>query len=408
MQLVFILGSNPDLSRQEILAIATILPFPWSTFMIRPGVLGLKSTDTLSWESEGISGFLSPQQQDLRDILITMQRRLGGTREIRWMVKPISKQGFLPTVHNIMQGIVEEAPKWSVGGLTERQGIALKKQLRSEGGNLRFLEISNDATIWHKRLDLLRFDPLHPALNVSQIDGFLAVTISIQNVEEYSRRDFGIPAPDAASGMLPPKLAQAMINLAVGDTQNAVVYDPFCGNGRILLEGQAMGYSVFGSDIVPAKVEASIKNLAWLTDQDVSYQPELRVWQADATNSKTLAQLQSHIASQQGLEENEQLFIVGEPFLGPALRKPLTSKEGETWLKELAPLYVDFLVAWANERLAGMMLVFPVAKTENGEVSLLEQVFDRVRALGYTPKRRARYARPDALVSRDLVSLTRN
>ena len=407
MQLAFILGSNPELSAQEITAAATTLPFPWNISMIRPGILGLKSVTDFEWEGNGISGFVSQEQQDLRQTLTHLQRRLGGTREICWLLEPVREEHFLRSVFKAITGTFAESSKWTIGGLTHKEGLQLKRELRSEGGNLRFIDVANDASIWHNHLDLLRFDTHHPALNVSRIDGKLAVTLTVQDVEEYSRRDFGIPVPDPASGMLPPKLAQAMINLAVGDTKNAIVYDPFCGNGRLLLEGQAMGFSVFGSDIVSEKAEASIKNLAWLTYFDPTYQPELRIWQADATSSATISQLQTHITSQQGLNEDEKLFIIAEPYLGQPLRRPLKAEESKIWLKELSPLYLHFLETWGGESFAGMLLIFPAAKTEDGEVSLLEHLFDRVKMLGYTPKSRSRYARPDAFVSRDLVSLTR-
>jgi len=38
-------------------------------------------------------------------------------------------------------------------------------------------------------------------------------------------------------GMLPPKLAQMMINLSLGNT----IYDPFVGLGTVLIESVHMG-----------------------------------------------------------------------------------------------------------------------------------------------------------------------
>ena len=67
---------------------------------------------------------------------------------------------------------------------------------------------------------------------------FIGKTVAIQDIENYTKRDYERPARDAKTGMLPPKLAQIMINLG-GLTKidhdqeetHAVqhtLYDPFC------------------------------------------------------------------------------------------------------------------------------------------------------------------------------------
>ena len=61
----------------------------------------------------------------------------------------------------------------------------------------------------------------------------VARTTQIQNIDFYSKRDFGRPLRDPKVGMLPPKLAQIMINLAKPDS-GGVIVDPYCGTGVIL------------------------------------------------------------------------------------------------------------------------------------------------------------------------------
>jgi tRNA G10 N-methylase Trm11 len=59
-------------------------------------------------------------------------------------------------------------------------------------------------------------------------------------------------------GMLPPKLAQMMINLSLGNT----IYDPFVGLGTVLIESVHMGNNrVFGSDLNPRMVTTANDNL---------------------------------------------------------------------------------------------------------------------------------------------------
>lgn len=111
----------------------------------------------------------------------------------------------------------------------------------------------------------------------------LAQTMNVQDIDAYSARDQARPHRDAKVGMLPPKLAQIIINLAVGeleiDHQNAenaqlsssqdpqssiCVLDPFCGTGVLLQEAMLMDYDILGTDIEPRMVQYAIDNLKWL------------------------------------------------------------------------------------------------------------------------------------------------
>ena len=92
--------------------------------------------------------------------------------------------------------------------------------------------------------------------------------------------------------MLPPKLAQIIVNLATGNAttagtadsrdsksddkvgrQNTTVLDPFCGTGVILQEAALMGYKVYGTDLEPRMVDYSKANLDWLSQRHYSNSP---------------------------------------------------------------------------------------------------------------------------------------
>ena len=72
-------------------------------------------------------------------------------------------------------------------------------------------------------------------------DGWLGKTVAVQDFEDWGRRDYGRPEVEAHIGMLPPKVARMMLNIAVSGKQLAVstVLDPFCGVGTILMEGRS-------------------------------------------------------------------------------------------------------------------------------------------------------------------------
>lgn len=105
---------------------------------------------------------------------------------------------------------------------------------------------------------------------------------NVQDIDSYTLRDRGRPKRDAFVGMLPPKLAQTIINIAVGDNKGGVVLDPFCGTGVVLQEAALMGYDVYGTDIAEKMVRFSRDNLNWALEKfNISVERQLEI--GDAT-----------------------------------------------------------------------------------------------------------------------------
>lgn len=55
-------------------------------------------------------------------------------------------------------------------------------------------------------------------------------------------------------GKLEPRLARALINIAIGPQADATIVDPFCGSGTVLLEANLMGLEAVGNDLDPFAV----------------------------------------------------------------------------------------------------------------------------------------------------------
>lgn len=416
MRLCFLLGNNPDLAKKEIEATATILPFLWSATMLHPGIYELKSRDPMEWEDEGISGFLSQKAEGVRESIAQLQKRLGGTVKIVWLI------GEQPA-HQVSFWLASELRKasearWQIGvsflwgkGPAERIGLEAKRLLKEQGMGMRYVPLAGpgmSASLLHNKLALDLFTQEKPGVELNLIaspDGhryIVGFTLTVQDIESYTKRDFGIPVSDAVSGMLPPKLAQTMLNFALAgqDPATVDVYDPFCGNGRILLETYQMGGQAYGSDIAQEKVAASQKNLEWAVKDGVSD----RVWRMDATSKNAPAELASRQLGKR------PFVIVAEPYLGKPQRGLLSPADATQWLGSLEPLYLQFLQVWAevpvSQRPQQMVLVFPVAHLKNGRrVPLLATLFDRIVKIGYSPERLSHYSRPDAVIGRDIVLL---
>ncbi|MCL2452023.1 methyltransferase domain-containing protein [Candidatus Saccharibacteria bacterium] len=110
----------------------------------------------------------------------------------------------------------------------------------------------------------------------------IAELTGVQDLNAYTLRDRGRPKRDARVGMLPPKLAQTMVNLA-SDGNKTTLLDPFCGTGVVLQEAALMGFDVTGTDIEPRMIEYSKANLTWLSERlHIKINQKLAV--ADATN----------------------------------------------------------------------------------------------------------------------------
>ena len=134
---------------------------------------------------------------------------------------------------------------------------------------------------------------------------FLGLTEAVQDFAAYSLRDWQRPSRDDHSGMLPPKLAQMMINLS-GSKNTKNILDPFCGSGTVLQEALLLGFrQIYGTDISSRAIEASEKNLLWLKSQK-NIQAKIEIKKADVCNLDKI------------FTPNSIDLIVTEPFMGDA------------------------------------------------------------------------------------------
>ncbi len=95
---------------------------------------------------------------------------------------------------------------------------------------------------------------------------YVAKTLTVQDFEDYGRRDYQRPARDEKQGMIPPKVAQIMLNLS-GCKPNGTILDPFCGIGTIIQEGLLLGFKMIGSDINKNAIKGSEANLEWFKNR---------------------------------------------------------------------------------------------------------------------------------------------
>jgi tRNA G10 N-methylase Trm11 len=340
-------------------------------------------------------------------------KRLGGAIKIAQVLR------ILPTNNwqSILQFLIEEIPghlqyqpagKFTLGlsiyGLHVSLGeqskglMSVKRVIRSTGKAVRIVPNKtpalNSAQVLHNKLTTKGAWEL-----IIIKDGkntILAQTIFVQDIEAYAERDQTRPARDARVGMLPPKLAQIMINLANPPT-DATVLDPFCGTGVVLQEALLMGYSTVGTDLEPRMVQFTKKNLDWLNTKSITLNANYEVSQGDATNHIWPENISS---------------IVSEVYLGRPLSKIPNSEELYKIASDVNTIFKKFLINLSGQINPGVRicLAVPTWRAKHGFVNL--PALDNLSELGYNQldfKRAEQkdlvYFREDQIVARQLIVL---
>ncbi|RWZ79637.1 MAG: hypothetical protein EOT04_00785 [Candidatus Chaera renei] len=291
-------------------------------------------------------------------------------------------------------------------GRLRQYGLSLKKRLSQQTSrNIRIVpnkELAlNSAQITYNRLtDKLGMELLLVRSGESTIIGR---TIKVQDINDYASRDQARPARDARVGMLPPKLAQIMINLAIENgtsepAPTAPLLDPFCGSGVILQEAALMGLDVYGTDIDPRMVEYCRRNLDWLRRQrNVAFACRLEV--ADARSFAW---------------HKPVLALASETYLGPPLFGQPAAAKLQQIVKQTDRLLKDFLINLAQqlEPQQRICLAVPSWRQQNGFLRL--PLIDELGDLGYNLESFVHatlneliYHRPNQIVARQLLVLTR-
>jgi SAM-dependent methyltransferase len=286
-----------------------------------------------------------------------------------------------------------------------RTGLELKKACKAAGRSVRVVPNAepalNTAQVLHNQLTGELGIELLFIRNGKQT--YLAQTLRIQDIDAYAARDRGRPKRDAFVGMLPPKLAQTIVNLGTGTqpaATDAIVLDPFCGTGVVLQEALLMGYGAYGTDLEPRMVDYSRQNLEWLATRGTEHATSVELEVGDATTHQW-----SHPFS----------IVAGETYLG----RPLSNWPNPEKLQEIIGtcnvILQKFLVNLAGQIPSGtrLCLAMPAWVAPNGRIyhlSLLDSLevmgYNRVRFL-WAQEQEMVYRRPDQLVARELVVITR-
>lgn len=245
-------------------------------------------------------------------------------------------------------------------------------------------------------------------------------TIGAQDIDAYTERDIGKPVRDTGVGLLPPKLAQILLNLGNFAAQHGKkaalpkkfklgelsVLDPFCGTGVIPIESLLRGWPITASDLSQKAVNGCTKNIEWLRKEK------------DIKKKDVVSSVAKHDAQKEFTLKDKPSVIVTETTLGPPLLKKPTLKDVSTMQKEIEELESSFIAnVAATLPKTPIVCTFPVWYHSKGKTHL-EKVWDAIAEHGYeailppdtptddsTDQDTLLYRRKDQHVGREVVVL---
>lgn len=339
--------------------------------------------------------------------------RLGGSIRIAKILTPLPSNNWNEIEKYLLKKTPEHA-KYIDGKLSfgisvfgirvnghqlAKTALAVKKAIKSSGISVRMVPQKEtelgSATVLYNKLTAKNGWEL---LIVS--DGqttYLCQTTRIQDIDAYSARDQARPHRDAKVGMLPPKLAQIIINLGVGKiddkTKSTVVLDPFCGTGVVLQEAMLMDYHVYGTDLEPRMVQYSIDNLTWLDTKYPHKGDYRRVEVGDAVKHKWNFSTLEHT--------KPTIVVAGETYLGQPLSALPSNEHLSKIIYETNLLHHKFLQNIAKQIPSGTRLCLAVPAWRGKHEFLHLPMLDHLTDMGYTVLRFKSVGNQDLIYHRE-------
>ena len=313
--------------------------------------------------------------------------RLGGSLKIAEPItEPLPKfWQKLPDSGKIILGISDYS-RGTNPYLTQREALKWKRVITKLGHNVRVVPnktaVLSSATSFHNKL----FTDTHIEL-IKNGKKYYRV-LAVQDINAYTKRDQARPARDAKVGMLPPKLAQILINLCGNMPTKSILLDPFCGTGVVLQEGLRLGFNLYGTDLNQRMIDYTRKNLEWV-----------------AVKFQTPAPVQPIL--DQGDAQNYQWtpipdLVACETYLGPPMSQPPVDIKLKTAKQECKSIILGFLKNLASQIRPDtpVTIAVPAWLRPDGQYERLN-ILDEIENLRYNVVRFKNLRQKDLLYHRD-------
>ena len=303
-------------------------------------------------------------------------------------------------------------------GEPKRLGMFIKKGLQEEGDSIRvclpdYNSLSLASVVVTKNLLLQKGAEIVVIAGIEKV--FVGKTLVVQDFEDYGRRDYQRPIRDEKQGMIPPKVAQIMINFA-HLPKNGIVLDPFCGIGTIIQESILLGYKAYGSDIAKFAISGSEKNLEWFRNRYKISPGKYKLEVSDVANVSKV------------FKDEKISGIVTEGFLGPMYSSFPKDADIQQNFKDLKILWLSAFKEFKKllPKGARIVICLPCYRRDTDDYVPFPSV-DFITELGYniedhflathkklmlflklTERNSMIYDRKDQVVAREIVTFINN
>ena len=377
---IAILGSTPALSALELKQLG------WLTEWDNGSIAGVTAETNL----ETLGGTVK-----IAEVVEEIPRSLDGIEVLQEILQKectrsengeIGKVRFGFSVYAADNQVDEQVARHYAKKL-KKTGITWKKAVKQEfaGVPIRYVESQEPAlssVIVHKEKLLPTKTDFIIAVYKKKI--VLGRTLEVQDYKNFSKRDYGRPERDHKSGMLPPKVARMMVNIA-NPQPGELIVDPFCGSGTVLQEASLLGHEhVRGSDLSSKAIEDSFANLEWLE------LPHIDVQKCDVRNL-------SSIFSPASIN-----CIVAEGYLGPT--RP---KKTDKVHRQMRKLYLEAFAELPKVLAPGARVVLGVPAWQRYDRLQTLDIETELASLGFTAFHApVIYGRSHAKVVRQILCLS--
>ena len=400
-------GIHPAISQAETIAVLGVRP----TLI---GRLALVDDGGMDWNGERVQDRLAGTVK-LGDIVAELPMKHLAAKRLAELI--VSR----PRASRILFGLTVITDRPAEAMAYQHLSIELKRVLQDAGKSVRWVT-GDDRGLSPAAISKLDLTQEGYDFVIGIRDGIatIGLTTHVQNADAWSARDMGRPFRDTKTGMLPPKLARIMVNLALGkETKHNLstplsllgethrLLDPFCGAGTILMEAGVLMekkflaglLSVQGSDCSAKQVKGAKQNLDWLKEQSIissETRQRLSVMMEDARTVDRRHPPKSITA------------IVTEGDMGSPLRGGETFATLERQAAIVSALWRESLQAFAKIQPQGGKIVgiWPQYQTSRGKAVV--NITDDLAAAGYCLSSvPLPYRRADQSIERNIVVIER-
>ncbi len=227
-----------------------------------------------------------------------------------------------------------------------------------------------------------------------QGDSFLLTrTVANQNLRNYVLRDRRKPFRDAKMGMLPPKLAQILINLA-NPKNDDVVLDPFCGSGTVCSEAAIMGFKTKGSDMNEKFVEGAKQNFEFLSEK-FRYDMSAGAFAVSRVEDLDLKNQTGVLVTEGFLGKN---FDTNEKVMPPKVRFEASN---------VVEIWENFFKTLKDSQLHTLVFCIPFWNIRPQPISITQSIEKIAQQNGFKVKQKFLYEREQAFVARQIFVVER-